>query len=143
MSERFPLVGERPPKGFACDGCTMSPDWFWFEACVYHDWAYAKLRELWKEIEVQALRCERMPNRVEKRLYKQLRWQHRILRRQADWELNENIRRCAVRKYEGWRRPAMYHGTIWIARVYFLGVRGFGWKAARSKAPLFKYLREG
>jgi hypothetical protein len=34
------LHGPEPPAWFVGDGCTMSPDGWWREACRYHDWAY-------------------------------------------------------------------------------------------------------
>ena len=35
------LLGPKPPDWFVGDGCTMSPDGWWREACRWHDWCYA------------------------------------------------------------------------------------------------------
>lgn len=37
------LFGPPPPADFEDNGCTMSPDGWWYLACRWHDWAYSGL----------------------------------------------------------------------------------------------------
>ena len=43
FTPKVKLLGPMPPEWFAaqCDGCTMSPDGIWRDACVVHDWHYS------------------------------------------------------------------------------------------------------
>lgn len=44
------LQGPPVPKDFECDGCTMSPDAWFYWACRIHDYEAHKLRKHWGDM---------------------------------------------------------------------------------------------
>lgn len=44
------LQGKRVPKDFKCDGCTMSPDGWFYWACRIHDYEAHDLRGQWDKM---------------------------------------------------------------------------------------------
>jgi len=116
------LLGPDVPDAFRydCDGCSCSPDTVagvnLRPACVVHDWRYAEVRTLVREM---------------KHVYPEQRgrWKKMVrnMRKRADRELLANMRRCSVGC--GWfarASVAAYSLLAWRA------VRRLGWHAARK-----------
>lgn len=147
----YALIGDAPPAGFVSDGCSMSLDGWWLPACVWHDYAYHRIRSLERKAEIMDAQiataraeyhdavdqlgrkhecCQRRRAVIRvlvaqsKRLRKTIR-QHR---RVADWHLKENIRRCSGVEGKPWRGVL----ALLIGRWYHRGVRVFGFQAVRA-----------
>ena len=45
------LQGADVPADFKCDGCTMSPDGWFYWACRIHDWEASLLRLRWESLQ--------------------------------------------------------------------------------------------
>lgn len=94
------VLGPIPPRDFIDDGCTKSPDMWWRPACRIHDYEYQQARD----IRVEAKKARRSKEnsfhhsdewwgwRVE---YRRLRSKAAHVRRTADYNLGENMRRVA------------------------------------------------
>jgi hypothetical protein len=114
------LVGPNPPKDFESNGCTLSPDGFWFIACHVHDFEYKLAGELMAEA-----RTERTQgNHVE---YLRLRSKATHARYTADINLGQNIKLCAFMRYRGWKAVCLYLPISLIARIYRKVTRTWGW----------------
>jgi hypothetical protein len=119
------LAGPVPPEGWTCNGCGgkytgwLVPDFWFSDACEYHDWHYAQITERLRRGQMTRVRAYR-------------------LRREADYRLWRNIvylsgarvnprGRFVVRDF---RRPRAWAGVV-IGAVYCAAVRVFGVRCAR------------
>lgn len=148
------LVGPKPPDDFKDDGCSMSPDGWWKPACRVHDWEYELIRQsgIYQEIE----KIDRARGQI-KKINADLRsgpvWEAnrdeiyaigaeidrltskaKHMRRTADRNLKENIRRCSEGSKLKWAR------AWYISRIYYRGVRLGAHPAAKTKPH---YKKEG
>lgn len=127
------LVGPNPPLHFRHDGCSSSPDFWWWDACIVHDYEYALLRVEYAKL--GALRHELRFNSANlavdeymsiKVEVERLTRLIRHMRLTADRNLRENIRRCS----QG--RMWCYAWAWYCSRWYYRGVRLFGGRAVRG-----------
>lgn len=123
MSNRN-LVGPKPPERFICDGCTMAPDGWWYEACKVHDYEYSLMRPLYAQLNTLRARCiqlndERLRDSILVEIGL-LETRIRSRRKKADENLRENMRRLSG----GSRFKAAF--AWWISRHYYRAVRVFG-----------------
>lgn len=110
------LKGEKPPEYFEGDGCTLSPNLWFREACRYHDWEYNRLRKL-----------------------KPHTYLWRMARYGADKDLRHNIEILTTYRIDGTGGLVKEtHWTLqrkfgyWLAKVYYWAVRKFGAWAAHG-----------
>ncbi|HRT03619.1 MAG TPA: hypothetical protein P5513_06730 [Candidatus Diapherotrites archaeon] len=108
------LHGPKPPDDFEGNGCTLSPD-FWFrEACRIHDWEY----DLLYKIDISNYNGKLEAIRKRKEADENLKKNIEIL---STYYIDENNQ--VVKGICKW-----YHRFgFFLGRVYFGGVRSFGW----------------
>lgn len=130
------LQGPKVPKGFECDGCTMSPDAWFYWACRIHDYEYAELRVRFKKIRYDR---ENFLGRSKKTyveahvVWKLEMEKYADDRRLADKRLKRNIYILSRLKIDKVGNVVTkfprFIGWI-ISKIYYDGVRLFGRRAA-------------
>jgi len=106
----------------------MSLDGWWYEACLYHDWAYYKIRRLKEEYKarkhIQAYAKKYPENTTITPTFlqqtKNIKAQIKEDKRLADWALKRNIRICSG------KNVLKYLIAWFISRHYYRAVRLFG-----------------
>lgn len=107
------LRGPEPPDDFEGNGCTMSPDLWFREACRIHDWEYELIINLKQDTKEEKKECKRK-------------------RKKADKHLKMNIRTlstCSVNKKGELviKPPKWYYLYGYrLSRLYYICVRLFG-----------------
>lgn len=111
------MEGPLPPEGFACDGCTSSPDeWRGFNllpACIVHDFHYK--------------RASMGP--------------HRVGRMVSDGIMRRNLKR-AVAFYGGGHGSQERIGWLYWGRVRIWGSPHYSWDEGEEDFPWWKRLAE-
>jgi len=111
---RMILYGPVPPEDFEGNGCTLSPDLWFREACRIHDWEYVLLDEIDKNT-VKGL----------------FEWENK--RKIADKNLEKNIELLStcyvddngflIKREFKWYYKYGYK----LSKIYYRAVRAFGW----------------
>ena len=123
------LRGPDAPEGYVSDGCTMSPDCWWREACRIHDREYDLLRDINQRIanlngvllEDDALSIG--TRKQIKAAIRKLRLELNQKKKVADRNLRYNMRELS----KGGRTKRLF--AWWISRHYYRAVRLFGMRA--------------
>lgn len=123
------LQGPKVPKEFVCDGCSMSPDGYWYWACRIHDYEASQLRWMWTSI---------YHNRDDSNIIKYTREKYWVRSQLAKQHLKDNIRILSVFYVK--------NGQL-RTRRFFNPKRLLGWQAASLYAGvtggLFKWQTKG